>query len=92
MPDQSQQLDIESLDALIKAVNDYLEELNTNRAILVNAADACDAAMGSDAIAKKHIGNLKVTLAELEKTAKLAAEVSAELIEDRNQAMDVLED
>ena len=62
----NEQLDIESLDILIQAVDAYQAELETNRLILTNAANVCDAAMGSDAIAQKHIGRLYETLEELE--------------------------
>ena len=41
-------LEIESLEILIKAVENYLEALQKNRMILENAANVCDAAMGSD--------------------------------------------
>ena len=47
--------EIESLDILIKAVQDYQNDLQLNRQILVNAANVCDAAMGSDDIAKNHL-------------------------------------
>lgn len=85
-------LDIESLDILIKAVQDYQTDLATNRQILMNAATVCDAAMGSDAIAQKYIARLNETLDELDKTAQIAADVAAELIRDRKLAIDVYED
>ena len=85
-------LDINSLNAIIKAVQTYQGELETNRCILVNAANACDAAMGSDAISAKHISNLYAALDELKKTAELAEDVAAALIEDRRRAVAVYED
>ena len=88
----AQILDIDALDALIKAVQDYQVKLDTNRQILANAANVCDQAMGSDAIAKKHIGRLNEALEELKKTSKTAAEVAEQLIEDRRRAMMVLEE
>ena len=54
--------EIESLDILIKAVQEYQTDLATNKQILLNAANVCDAAMGSDAIAQKHIARLNETL------------------------------
>lgn len=84
--------EIESLDILIKAVQEYQTDLATNKQILLNAANVCDAAMGSDAIAQKHIARLNETLEELEKTAQIAADVAAALIEDRRRAIEVLED
>lgn len=84
--------EIESLDILIKAVQDYHETLEINRKILINAANVCDAAMGSDAIAQKHIAQLNETLKELEKTAKIASEVATALIEDKIRALRAYED
>ena len=87
-----EQLEIESLDLLIQAVQEYQVELETNKQILMNAANVCDAAMGSDAIAQKHIARLNDTLEELKKTSQIAANVAAALIEDRRRAIDVIED
>lgn len=84
--------EIESLDILIKAVQEYQTDLSTNKQILLNAANVCDAAMGSDAIAQKHIARLNETLEELQKTAQIAADVAAALIEDRRRAIEVYED
>lgn len=84
------QLDIEALDTLIKAVGEYMDALTLNRQILLNAATVCDTAMGSDAIAQKHIGRLNETLKELEKASQIAANVAKELRTDRKQALDVL--
>ena len=85
-------MEIESLDTLIKAVQTYQTELQMNRQILVNAANVCDAAMGSDDIVKKHIARLNEALGELDKTATLAEEVAEALIEDRRKASEVYED
>ena len=81
--------EIESLDILIKAVQDYQNDLQLNRQILVNAANVCDAAMGSDDIAKKHIARLYEALEELKKTAQIAADVAEALIEDKRRAIEV---
>lgn len=88
----SEHLVIESLDILIKAVQKYQEELQTNRQILINAANVCDAAMGSDDIVKKHIARLNEALVELQKTSQLASDVADALIEDRRRAIDVYDD
>ena len=86
------QMEIESLEALIRAVQKYQEELQMNRKILDNAANVCDVAMGSDDIAKKHIGRLYEALEELKKTALIAEEVTEALIEDKRRAIEVYED
>lgn len=88
----SEHLVVESLDILIKAVQKYQEELQTNRQILINAANVCDAAMGSDDIVKKHIARLNEALVELQKTSQLASDVADALIEDRRRAIDVYND
>ena len=84
--------EIESLDILIKAVQDYQNDLQLNRQILVNAANVCDAAMGSDDIAKKHIARLYEALEELKKTSQIAADVAEAFIEDKRRAIEVYED
>jgi len=86
------QLDVESLNTLIQAIQKYKEELELNKKILLNAADVCDQAMGSDDIAKKHIARLHEALLELDKTVQLSEDVAAALIADRNLAISVLED
>lgn len=79
-------MEIESLEILIKAVQNYQEELLTNRQILENAANVCDMAMGSDDIVKKHIGRLNEALKELKKTSQIAEEVAEALLEDKRKA------
>lgn len=85
-------LEIESLDTLIKAVQTYQEELQTNRQILENAANVCDVAMGSDDIVQKHIARLNEALEELKKTSQIAEDVAEALLEDRRKAIEVYED
>ena len=83
---------VESLETLIKAVQTYQDEILTNRQILENAANVCDAAMGSDDIVKKHIERLNEALEELRKTSQIAEEVAEALIEDKRKAIEVYED
>lgn len=85
-------LEIESMDLLIKAVQEYEVDLRTNKQILVNAAIVCDAAMGSDDIVKKHIERLNQALVKLEKAAQLASDVAQALKADRQQAISVYKD
>lgn len=87
-----QTLEIESLETLINAVNKYQDDLQTNYQILANAANVCDAAMGSDAIAQKHIANLNNALLQLSKTTKIVAQVAAELRTEKQEALDLLND
>ncbi len=88
----STQLSIESLDTLISAVERYREELLKNKQILVNAADLCDQAMGSDAISQKHIAALNNAINDLDRTSRIVEDVAIELREDRSKAMETLED
>ena len=83
---------IESLDTLIKAVQEYQEELMVDWKILINAANACDAAMGSDDYSKKYIAKLYEALEELQKTAGLTSKVAEALIADRRAALATYED
>lgn len=85
-------LEIESLEKLIKAVENYLEELEKNRKILENAANVCDAAMGSDDLSKKHIGRLYAALDELTRTSQTAGNVAQALIIDKQKALKVYDD
>ena len=48
--------------------------------------------MGSDAIAQKHIANLNNALLQLSKTAKIVAQVAAELRTEKQEALDLLND
>lgn len=85
-------LEMDSLDKLIEAVEEYQDELALNKQILVNAANVCDQAMGSDDIAKKHIGHLYDALEELNNTAQIASIVMTQLLLDRLHALEVYED
>lgn len=88
----SEMLDIEALDKLIKAVADYQESLETNKKILLNAANACEAAMGKEEISKKKVGKLRSALAELEKVTKYVKSVAEALKDDKERAIRVVED
>ena len=85
-------LKIDSLNTLINAIGTYQDELSTNRQILLNAANVCDVAMGSDANVQRHIAKLNEALIELQKTAQIAEEVTEALIADRQKALETLED
>lgn len=89
---ENKHTDTEALETLIKAVQTYQEELLENRRILINAANVCDAAMGSDDIVKKHIARLSKALEKLEKTSEIAEEVAEALLKDKEEAENVYED
>ena len=85
-------LEIESLEILIKAVENYQEALIKNRKILENVANVGDVAMGSDDLSKKHIGRLYAALEELSRTSQTAENVAQALIEDKRRALEVYND
>ena len=85
----AQQMDTDSMQLLINAVAQYRQALAQNYQIILNAANACDAAMGSDDISKKHISKLNTALAELQKTAMIAESVQTSLTADLRRALDV---
>jgi hypothetical protein len=85
-------LEIESLKILIKAVENYQKALIKNRKILENVANVGDVAMGSDDLSKKHIGRLYAALEELNKTSQTAERVAQALIEDKRRALEVYND
>lgn len=80
-------LKVESLEKLIKATVEYEEELEKNRKILVNAANACDQAMGSDEISSKYIQLLDEYIEELGNTIIKVERVIDSLNEDRALAI-----
>lgn len=75
----------EDLQALLKAIKEYKGILEENFVILKNAANVCDATMGSDDLSRRHIGNLEEALKELTKATQIAEEATqavAEAIRD----------
>lgn len=75
---------IDDLQSLLKAINDYKADLAQNYQILVNAANVCDVAMGSDEISKRHINNLNEALKELKSAAEVAEEATQAVIQAIN--------
>ena len=76
-------MELESMDLLIQAVANYQEGLDATRNTLISAANACEAAMGSDLVAQKQIGRLNAALSELNRTSLIAAKVAKALLDDR---------
>lgn len=85
----NEHLETDALDTLIKALEEYQENLATNRQMLQNAANVCDQAMGSDDIAKKNIQRLEDALVELTKTSEIAREVAEALVNEKDHAEDI---
>lgn len=84
-------LDVEALQLLIKAVEEYQEKVVKHYQVIQNAANLCDQAMGSDAISKKQINRLNEAANELIATAERAKQMAEKLIEDHKQAQRVYE-
>ncbi len=80
---------IEDLQALLKAITEYKGVLEENFVILKNAANVCDATMGSDDLSKKHIGDLEEALKELTTATQIAEEATQAVIEAINDYDDI---
>lgn len=79
----------ESMMRLINAVNKYQEKLQINKQILINAANVCDATMGSDQISQRHISELNEALKRLEEASQCAAIIASELIAKQLEADEI---
>lgn len=79
----------EDLQALLKAFSEYRGVLEENYTILKNAANVCDATMGSDDLSKRHIANLEEALKELTKATQVAEEAARAVSEAINDYDDI---
>lgn len=59
-------IDTDAVRALISAVTEYQTAIYEQKEFLLNAADVCDQAMGSDPISKRKIDKLKVALGTID--------------------------
>lgn len=71
----------EDLQALLKAIQEYKGVLEENFVILKNAANVCDATMGSDDLSRRHINNLEEALKELTKATQIAEDAAQAVVE-----------
>ena len=83
---------IEDINKLINAFTEYRNELYDYGNILVNAATVCEVAMGSDDVIRKYIDRLKVCLASLEKTMKVAENIAEVITNDRDNLIKIYEE
>ena len=83
-------LELEAFQKMVKALDDYRDELVTQKTILKNAADVCDVAMGSDEIAQKYIQKLDIALEELNKTVEVAENTESVLLEHIKKILGIL--
>ena len=83
-------LELEAFQKMVKALDDYRDELVTQKTILKNAADVCDVAMGSDEIAQKYIQKLDIALEELNKTVEVAENTASVLLEHIKKILEIL--
>lgn len=83
-------LELEAFQKMVKALDDYRDELVTQKTILKNAADVCDVAMGSDEIAQKYIQKLDIALEELNKTVEVAENTESVLLEHIKKILEIL--
>ena len=83
-------VELEAFQKMVKALDDYREELTTQKRILKNAANVCDMAMGSDDVAEKAIRKLDIALEELDETLKVAEETESDLLEHMKRIIEIL--
>ncbi len=79
----------EDLQALLKAIKEYKGVLEENFVILKNAANVCDATMGSDDLSRRHIGNLEEALKELTKATQIAEDATQAVVQAINDYDDI---
>ena len=63
--------DSQAMATLISAVQEYKSNIETSYQVLVNAANVCDVAMGSDEFSARHIAELYEALKELKKVIEV---------------------
>ena len=80
---------VESMNSLINAVGEYKQDLLDNYKILIDAANACDVAMGSDALSARHIARLNDALVSLSNAITLTEEVMQQLIQSKHDADEI---
>ena len=83
-------METEAYDELIKALTTYQTELETSKRKMVEAGVACDAAMGSDEVAKKQLERLNEMITTLGKTIIKTENLKKALMSDKMKALDVL--
>ena len=76
----SGQIDTEAIRELIRAVNEYREEIYENRRFLLNAANVCDQAMGSGPISQKKIARLEEALEVLDCATETIIDEAVEIL------------
>lgn len=84
------QINLEAFNELHNAIKDYQEKLDTNKRILLEAANVCDQAMGSDPIVKKKIAKLENALAKLDAACERVEEAAAEVVRRRARADEIV--
>lgn len=81
------QLDVDALQTLIHAINEYLSELAENYNYLVQAAEACQMAMGNDELGRLLVEDMEQALDGLRVTAIEAQEVANKMVIELKHAM-----
>jgi len=82
---------IDSLDRLIKAMEEYHTELGTSYVVIYNSIDAFSYAMGEDDLSKKLINDMADSLTYLEKTINDAVSMISSLKTERQKILDIYE-
>lgn len=82
-------LKVESIEQLIKAVENYQEQLRQYCSVLNGAGNICNTVMGNDNISKKYIENLENTVIQLQGLNDMADDIINSLIREKNEAIDI---
>lgn len=82
---------IDSLDTLIKAMENYYSELGNSYMIIFNSIDAFSYAMSEDDLSKRLINDMADSLEYLEKSIKEASNVLASLKKEKQRIIDIYE-
>lgn len=73
-------IDTDAVRALIAAVGEYQTAIYEQKQFLLNAADVCDQAMGSDPVSHKKISKLKEALGTIDYATDQIIEEGIEML------------
>lgn len=81
----------DELENFVRMLEKYKETLGSSKIILLNAANVCDQAMGSDDISKRHIAALLESLSHLDEGVLCVEEIIEQLRIKQQELIDIVE-
>ena len=81
----------DELENFVRMLEKYKETLGRSKIILLNAANVCDQAMGSDDISKRHIAALLESLSHLDEGVLCVEEIIEQLRIKQQELIDIVE-